>query len=127
MNRIQEIISAYSELPELKTYNLSVEAINDFSGDVKVTITRGHTVFEREIRHNESLEWVRDTFTYPNTITPRSLDFNAHAIKSAYLNEFGDLVVNHHDGTIENFRIKYEQKDKIIEKLKLNLGKKLKL
>ena len=125
MARIQEILEAYSECKELNRYDLALEAIND-QGDVKVLIKGKRDSFERVIKHDEPLDWVKDTFYTDNLLMARSYPFNVNSVKVAYINEFGKLCVEHNDGNIEEWRIRSDQHDTIVKKLKDNLGKKFK-
>ncbi len=124
MNRIKEIMEEYSTLPQLDRYDLSLEAIGD-KGDVNVTLKKGNTVFERTIKHDEPLDWISDTFEYPEYITPNSKDISLHGLKMAYFNEFGRLVVERTD-TVEVFKVQDRHKERVKDILKEKLGNKFK-
>ena len=124
--RMQEIMEAYSVLREFDMYDLEMESVGN-KGEVKVRLTKPKVTFERIISPTESLDWIPDTFNYPNTITPRSRDIAPEFVKMAYFGQYGDLMVEHLDGSIEEFRVNHKQLDAVVDKLSLSLGKKLKV
>jgi hypothetical protein len=126
MNRMQEILDQYAELPQMDRYDLTMEAVGD-KGDVNVLLKKDGISIEKTIGVNDDLGFISDTFGYPDTITPRSRDFATESVKMAYFSIHGDLMVEHTDGTVEKFKVKPAQRDTIIEKIKLNLGDKVKL
>jgi hypothetical protein len=126
MERIQEITEQYSELPQLEKYDLTLEAVGE-NGDVRATLKKGGTTFEKLIKIDDDLGFIEDTFSYPNTFTPRSKDFAVDSVKMAYFGIYGDLMVEHKDGTVEQFKVKDDQKESIAKKLRANLGDKIKL
>ena len=126
MNRIQEITEQYSELHQLENYDLTLEAVGE-NGDVKATLKKGGITFEKLIKIDDDLGFIEDTFGYANTFTPRSKDFAADSVKLAYFGIYGDLMVEHKDGTLEQFKVKEEQKESVARKLRANLGDKIKL
>jgi hypothetical protein len=125
MNRMQEILDRYAELPQMDRYDLTMEAVGD-KGDVSVLLKKGGITIERTIGVNDDLGFIPDTFGYSDTLTPRSRDFATESVKMAYFSIHGDLMVEHTDGTVEKFKVKPAQRDTVVEKLKLNLGDKLK-
>ena len=124
MNRIQEISDEYAQLPQLDKYDLTLEAVGTH-GDVKVTLKKQGATFERTIKHNESLEWISDTFQYPDTFSHNSKDISLKGLKMAYFNEFNKLVVERTDST-EIFRVQDRHREKVTEILKAKLGKHFK-
>ncbi len=129
MERIQEISDQYAELPQLNDYNLSLEAVGE-EGDVLATLIKEGTIritFEKLIKHDDDLGFISDTFSYSDTFTPRSKDFASNKVKMAYFGIYGDLMVEHTDGTLEKFKVKDEQKEAVAEKLRRNLGNRVKL
>ena len=125
-NRMQEIMEAYSELKEFDKYSLDMESLGE-NGDVAVKLHKPGVTFEKTIHFKDDLLWIPDTFGYANTFTPRSRDFASESVRMAYFNLYGDLMVEHSDETMEEFRVKPDQMDAVVEKLKKNLGKKIKL
>jgi len=121
MNRIKEIMDEYSQLQELDKYDLSLEAVDD-KGDVMATLKKGKTTFERLIHHDEPLDFISDTFEYPEYITPNSKDISLKGLKMAYFNEFGRLVVERTD-TVEVFKVQDRHKERVTEILRNKLGK----
>jgi hypothetical protein len=124
MNRIQEISDEYSQLEQLGVYDLTMEAVGE-KGDVNVTLKKQGVTFERTIKHNEPLDFISDTFFYPDTYSPHSKDISLKGLKMAYFNEFGRLIVER-DDTIEAFKVQDRHKDKVIEILKEKMGNKFK-
>lgn len=125
MNRIKEIMEEYSTLPQLDKYDLSLEAIGE-KGDVIVTLKKGNTVFERTIKHDDPLDFISDTFVYPEYITPNSKDISLKGLKMAYFNEFNKLVVER-DDTVEVFKVQDRHRERVKEMLKEKMGDKFKL
>ena len=121
MNRIQEISDEYAQLKELDRYDLTLEAVGEH-GDVKVTLKKKGATFERTIKYNEPLDFISDSFQYPDVITPNSKDISLKGLKMAYFNEFNKLVVERTDST-EVFRVQDRHRAKVTEILKEKLGK----
>jgi hypothetical protein len=119
--RMIQIINEYSTCKEFDRYDLSLEP-EGVNGDVKVTVKKPGITFERTIKFKEDLKFISDTFGYPDYITPTSKDFALNQVKMAYFNEFGDLMVEHSDGSMEKFKVKATHKEKVIENLKHKLG-----
>jgi len=127
--RVNQIMDEYSQLPQMKNYDLTLEAIG-YSGDVKTTLKRGDITFEKIIAFSDDLKWISDTFYYPSTIYLQSKDIALDGLKMAYFDEFGALVTERegrdHPRTIERFKINPAQREEIKEKLKERFGNKLK-
>lgn len=124
MNRINQIMDEYAQLKNLTDYDLTLEAIGN-SGDVNITLKKGLITFERTIGYKEPLDFIADTFTYPDTFHPRSKDIALDTLKIAYFNELGRLVVEHDDST-EIFKVKDAQREEVKSILKEKLGNKFK-
>ena len=124
MNRIQEISDEYAQLKELDRYDLTLEAIGD-KGDVKVTLKKQGATFERTIKHDESLDFISDTFYYPDTFSHHSKDISLNRLRMAYFNEFGELIVEREDST-EVFKVQDRHREKVTEILKEKMGNKFK-
>jgi hypothetical protein len=120
MKRLEDIISEYAQLPQFDKFDLEIESYAD--GSVLVTIKKGMVTFKRLIGFKESLEWISDTFYYPDTFTPQSKDINATDLLGAYFGDWGDLIVVKKDST-EVFRVKDSQREEIATILKGKLGK----
>ena len=120
MKRLEDIISEYAQLPQLDKFDLEIESYSN--GDVLVQIKRGTVNFKRLIGHNEPLDWIVDTFSYPDTFTPQSKDINTTDLLGAYFGDWGDLIVVKKDST-EIFRVKDSQREEIATILKAKLGK----
>jgi hypothetical protein len=130
--RISQINEEYAQLKELINCEPPIfEAIGE-SGDIKVTIVGyckdGRKMSaEKVIKHNESLDWISDTFSYPAHIGLHSKDIALNGLECAYFDKFGYLMVEH-DLSTEKYTIKPEEKrQEITELLKTKLGKKLKI
>jgi hypothetical protein len=119
--RICEIMDEYSQLKQLDYYDLTLEGIGD-SGDVKVTLKKQGITFEKTIKPDDSLDFVSDTFFYPDTITPNSKDISLNGLKRAYFNEFGRLITERDDST-ESFKVQSRHKGRVVENLRNKLGK----
>lgn len=119
--RICEIMEEYSQLPQLDRYDLTLEAVGD-SGDVKVTLKNKGITFEKTIRREEPLDFVSDTFYYPDTITPNSKDICLKGLKMAYFNEFGRLMVVRDDSE-EVFKVQDRHRERVADNLRSKLGK----
>jgi hypothetical protein len=98
-----------------------MEAVGE-KGDVKVTLKKQGATFERTIKHDEPLDFISDTFFYPDTFSHHSKDISLHRLRMAYFNEFGRLVVER-DDTTEVFKVQDRHRDKVTEILKEKLGK----
>ena len=129
--RMQDIINEYAQIVH-DIGDISLEHVGE-DGDIKVllskTTDKGNRTAERVIAYDEPLDFISETFYYPNTFTPRSRDMSLEDVKMAYFNEFGDLIVvreSSYFGTTEGFKVKHEQKDEVAEILKVKLGKKFK-
>ena len=127
--RIDEINLEYTQLSQLKDYDLTLEAIGD-KGDVKVTLRKGEISFEKTIAPTDSLEWICDTFSYPEIFSLASKDIALDGLKMAYFDSFGRLVVERqakgYPSATEIFKIKDHQRDKIKELLREQFGSKFK-
>jgi len=128
MERIDEILQEYAQLPQMVNYNLSLEAVGD-KGDVKVSLAGkskgGDALIERVIAHNEPLDFITDTFYYPNTFTPRSRLMSLKGLRMAYFDIDGNLIVEH-DLSTELFKVNSKQKEEVTLLLKEKLGDKFK-
>jgi hypothetical protein len=122
MKRLDEITSEFAQLKQLDHFDLTLEPIGD-NGDVNVTLKRGTVTFERLIGYREPLEWISDTFYYPDTFTPQSKDIATTGLQGAYFGKWGDLIIQR-DGTQEILRVKDAQRDEVTAILKAKLGKK---
>lgn len=130
--RIDQILSEYAQLTEMgECEPPELEVMNE-KGDIKVTIF-GYThdgrkkIAERLIKSTDSLEWISDTFAYPDYIGRQSKDIAPEAVRDAYFDQLGNLMVDHNDGSVEKFKIKERHREEITTKLKDKLGKKLKV
>lgn len=127
--RIDEINLEYTQLPQLKDYDLTLEAVGE-DGTVKVTLRRDDTSFEKTIAPTDSLEWISDTFSYPETFSLASKDIALDGLNMAYFNEFGRLVIERqakgYPSSTEVFKVKDHQRDKIKELLRERFGSKFK-
>jgi hypothetical protein len=124
-HRMTEIMDEYSACKEFDRYDLALEPSGD-DGDVKVVIKKPGATFERVIGYKESLKFIPDTFDYPAQITPNSKDFALNSLKTAYFGEFGDLMVEHSDGSMEKFKVRSDHKARVVANLKKKLGNKFK-
>lgn len=125
--RMTTIINEYSQLKQFDHCDLTLEAM-DNQGNVKVTIVsvnRPQDKAERIIAPTESLEFITDTFCYPNTYSVRSKDIALTGLKIAYFDHWGDLIVER-DDTTEKFKVKPINKQAVIDKLTKRLGDKFK-
>jgi hypothetical protein len=127
--RIDEINHEYSQLPQLKDYDLTLEAIGE-DGDVKATLRNGGITFEKTFGITDDLETIVATFGYSEYLTPLSCDLALNGLKMAYFNEYGSLVVERHGKdcprTVEIFKIKEHQRERVWELLAERLGNRLK-
>ena len=124
MNRVNQIMEEYASLKQTADFDLSLEAVGS-SGDVKVILKKDNSSIERVIGFKESLEWISDTFNYADTFHPRSKDMCLKALKIAYFDSWGRLVVEHDDST-EVFKVKDAQREEVKAILKEKLGNKFK-
>lgn len=122
--RINQINEEYALLPQLKDYDLTLEAVGD-SGDVRVVIQRGKIVFEKTFAPTDSLEAISATFGYSEYLTPLSCDIALNRLKMVYFNDLGRVVVERDDST-EVFKVKPHQRERVTELLKERLGNKFK-
>lgn len=125
--RIGEITDAYAVLPQMEYSDLTLEAIGS-NGDVRVTISldgiRGHkNTIEKTIKFKDSLDFITDTFGYPNTFTPRSRDIALDGLKTAYFDVFGYLIVEREDSQ-EVFKVKDSHRVDIEAILRDRIGDK---
>ncbi len=123
--RMVAILNEYSQLPQFDRYDLQLEAV-DSSGAVQVTITdtrRPNNWMKKLIKPNDSLDFVGDTFGYPNTYSVRSKDIAPESVKRAYFDIYGTLIVEHPD-SVEAFKVKPANKDEVVKELSLKLGSK---
>jgi hypothetical protein len=122
--RVNEISEEYSQLLQLNDFNLTLEAIGE-DGTVKATLTRGETVFEKTIAPDESLDFISDTFSYPDTITPRSKEISANDLKRVFFDTSGYLWTIR-KGTEERFKVKDSHRAEVSEILRNRFGNKFK-
>lgn len=128
-NRMTAIINEISQLREMDDVDMTLEAVEP-PGAVKLTLVgvtsagRRKTA-ERVIMPDESLDFLTDTFFYPNTITPNSKDIASKGVKMAYFDNYGDLIVERAEGT-DKFMVKDKHRPEVVKKLKANLGNKFK-
>jgi hypothetical protein len=131
-NRIQAIIDEYSQLPQSEFCEPPMFEVLNEEGDIKMTLA-GVTSFgtrktaEKVILATDDLSTISDTFRYPEYIGRQSKDIASDAVKIAYFDHYGYLIVEYIGGGTERFKIKEKHREEIIEKLKNNLGKKLKV
>ena len=129
--RMQDIINEYAQIVH-DIGDISLEHVGE-DGDVRVVLTKitdkGKRTATRHIAYDEPLDFISETFHYPNTFTPRSRDISLEDVKMAYFNDLGDLIVERESayfGTTEGFKVKHEQMDEVAEILRVKLGKKFK-
>ena len=134
-NRISEILDAYAEVLTDEIDTVTVDAVmkdDKPTGDVNVYLS-GVTTYgvrksaERVIGVSDDLHWISDLFHYPEYFGRQSKEIASESVKMAYFDIFGNLVINHSDGSVEKFKIRDEHRKEIVLKLKDNLGNKLKL
>jgi hypothetical protein len=134
--RIQAIIDEYSQLPQSEFCEPPVFEVLNEEGDIKMTLAGTTSVnnkkkIEKLILSTDDLSTISDIFTYPEYIGRLSKEINADAVRVAYLDHDGYLIVEYKDernfGSTERFKIKEKHREEIIAKLKNNLGKKLKV
>lgn len=120
-NRMTEIMTEFSQLKQLDDYDLSLESL-DSTGNIKVLLKMGKELFaERIITPHESLDFIQDTFKYPETFHPRSRDMSLNGLKTAYFDVFGRLVTEREDA-VEVFKVKDTQREEVWDILKTKLG-----
>jgi len=130
-NRLDAIIERYAQLPEMgKCDPVTLEVLNE-KGDIKVTIsgiTHNNISMsaERTILFNESLDFISDTFGYPHIFGRQSKDISQTALRKAYFDYDGFLIVEHTDGSMERFIVKEKNREHIEQRLRVSLGKKFK-
>ena len=130
--RMDDIIVEYAALPQMNTFDLTLEVANE-NGDIDVTITgediKGDSRVgfraKKTIPFNDSLDFILDTFSYPNTFGPRSKDIVSTAVRVAYFDKLGYLMVEHDDST-EKFAVKEKNFGAVKAILKKNLKDKFK-
>lgn len=120
-SRIAQINEEYSQLSQLEDWDLTLEAVGE-DGNVRATLRRNETTFEKTFGITDDLQAISETFNYSDTMTPRSKDIALNGLKSAYFDEFGNLITERKD-TKERFRIKDSQKEEMKVILKEKLGK----
>jgi len=128
MERINEILEEYAQLPQVVNYDLSLEAIGD-KGDIRVALVGksrgGNALIERVITPDESLDFISDTFHYPNTFTPRSRLMSLRGLEMVYFDVSNNLIVEH-DLSTELFKVNTHQVKEVTRLLKEKLGNKFK-
>ncbi len=137
--RMEQICEQYSLLPEMSKCDLTLEAV-DSIGNIRVFISsliRPNTTAEKVISPTESLDWIQDTFGYPDTLGVLYKDINSNSIDMAYMDDWGYLMLIKEDGSAERFKLKnysyYDEKtakvkrEQLLNKIKVNLGDKLKI
>lgn len=124
--RIAQISEAYSVLPQLEFWDLTLDEVMKPAegrlGHVNVILKRGNAVFERVILITDDLGHIAETFNYSEYITPLSCDISLNGLKMAYFDNLGHLITERKD-TTEVFRVKPAQRERIEEILKEKLGK----
>jgi hypothetical protein len=127
--RMMDIITEYAQLKEMDKYNLTLEAI-DNHGDVKVSFERKGNHFVKTIKSTDDLSFINDTFFKDNYISISSPTIDQSSVKSASFDMFGNLILTHNDDSAESLRLKYKDKEgereRLLKKLRNNLGNKLK-
>jgi hypothetical protein len=119
--RMDEIMTEFSLLPQLKDYDLTLEAVGE-DGDVKATLRKDENTFEKTFGITDDLRGISATFGYGEYLTPTTCDLSLNGLKMVYFNEFGAVVTIRKD-TTEVFRIKDAQRERIKIILKEKLGK----
>lgn len=128
--RMDDIQSEFAQIPTIGHFDLEMKEVN--FGDILITLTRRKDngffdVSERIIGYNEPLDFIAESFNYPNTITPRTCGSIAKfQLKSASFGRYGHLVLKHSDGSIEEFKCKKEHREEITSLLQARLGDKFK-
>jgi len=126
--RMLDILSEYAQIIQDIEHEVTLEHVGE-GGDIKVLLSKatnyGNRTAERVIGYDEPLDFISETFHYPNTFTPRSKDMSLEGLVMAYFNDFGELIVERKD-TLESFKVKSEQMDEVAEILRVKLGKKFK-
>ena len=134
--RINDIIMEYSQLKEMENCDIEFLSLND-KGDIKVTIIgrdngvgnvseSRREIAERTIRFTEPLDFITDTITYPQVFGLHSKDIALDALKIAYFDIYGYLILDHVDGSMEKFTVKDKNVEAVKEVLRVKLGKKFK-
>jgi hypothetical protein len=115
--RINEISNEYAQLPQLAHWDLSLEAIG--KGNVKVLLKYKINTIERVIGYKESLDFISDTFNYPDTISPRSKTPQLESVTGGHFDDFGKMIIRRKDGTQEKFTLKGISKEDAAKKFGL--------
>ena len=129
--RVQEILEAYSTLPQMSYCDLSLEEMEN--GDVNVTISYKADelkdvkhIAERTIKHNESLDFISESFNFPSNYGLNSPPISPIGLKEIYFDLYGDLITRREDHTEERFRVNAKHREAIESKLKESFGSKFK-
>ena len=120
--RQHEIISRYAQLPQMESYDLTLESTHG-KGDVKVTLKKNGITFERTIKHNEDLSFISETFDYSNVFSPKSKMFSLDGLTNVHFDADGYLIAVHSNST-EKFRVNSDHREEVSKKLKASLGDK---
>ena len=125
LNRMQQITEEYSSLPQMDKIDLTLDAVGD-DATIKVTLlgakNSNRQMAERTISPQEPLDFITDTFNYPNTITPRSKLFSTTGLKEIHFDPYGYLVVTRDDCT-EVFKVNPAQKEEVTNNLNTHFSR----
>lgn len=127
LKRMDCILSEYAQLPDIGKYDICLEAIGT-DGSIKATITgferKGDTA-EKVIHPEEDLSFIKHSFDYPNTFTPRSEMFALDGLKEVHFDREGFLIATHDDST-ERFKVDPKQREEVNRILREKLPTKFK-
>lgn len=126
--RMLEINEELSQLPGIEKFDITFEPADD-KGGIKVHLQNKDvkSVFVSwVIGYSDSLAHIVDTFDYPATITPRTINLSTKRLEMAYFNPIGRLVVARIDGDSEEFKVEKKDREKVSLILRERLGNKFK-
>ncbi len=128
LKRMDDITAELAQLKHIGSYNVSLSEAKP-KGSVHVSLThhKGSVDLSWDMGYEDPLSTLGDALGYSNVLTPRSAStISEPSVKNAYLNEYGYIVINHEDGSQEEFKCKKEDQAKVISLLQDKLGDKFK-
>lgn len=133
-HRMDEIMAEYACLKQIGDYDIELQQVmkpiqGEYKGDVLVILKHLKDISfraERVISYTEPLDFIAHTFSYTNTITPRTADVSLLGLQEAHFSESGNLILVHDDQSKEEFKVKKEHRVEVISILKDKLGNKFK-
>ena len=129
LKRMDDITSELAQVKKIGAYNVFLTESHP-RGNIQILLVshkNKDVSLSWVIGYNDPLDHISDCLGYNNVITPRFANSLAvDGLKLAYFDAFGHLVLEHDDGSREEYKCEKKIREEITSILRERLGDKFK-